>query len=294
METEPRQTTTGKNAASPGTAPRQADVSHQTARKPALTKIQYTRSQIVPVERENLRQHRVIAGCDSGPFVDAYKVLRTKVLQRMRERGWNTLAVTSPTPEAGTTLTAINLAISMAAEVDQTVLLVDANLRQPSVHRYFGFEPALGLNDFLLDGVDLDQMLVHPQGIDRLVILPGTRPLLESSEMLASPQMIRLVGEMKARYPSRIVVFDLPPCTTADTLAFIPYVDAALLVLEEGRTTQDEIQHATAYFQSTTLLGTVLNKADIPLPKDTVRSSERAERKSRGTPPLPTSQRPAA
>ena len=268
METEPRQTVMDNDdPAAIKRVPVQTDVAPPAARKPAITKIQYTQSQIVAVARETLREHRVIAGCDSGAFVDAYKVLRTKVLQRMRERGWNSLAVTSPTPGGGSTLTAINLAISMAAEVDQTVLLVDANLREPSIHEYFGFEPAMGLNDYLLDGTELEQMLVHPKGIERLVLLPGTRPLLESSEMLASPQMIRLVGELKARYPSRIVVFDLPHCTTADTLAFLPHVDAALLVLEEGRTTQDDVQHAIAYFQSTSLLGTVLNKAEIPPPK---------------------------
>lgn len=294
METEYRQPAKGKDMTEPHTVTGPSDTSTETARHTAIAKIQYTRSQVIPVARDILRQHRVIAGYQPSPFVDAYKVLRTKVLQRMRERGWNSIAVTSPTPDAGTTLTAINLAISMAAELDQTVLLVDANLRRPSVHRFFGFEPALGLNDYLLDGTGLDQMLVHPEGIDRLVILPGTRPLLESSEMLASPQMIRLVSEMKTRYPSRIVVFDLPPCTTADTLAFVPYVDTVLLVLEEGRTTQDEVQHAIAHFQSTSLLGTVLNKAEIPLPKALVRSSERAEKKSRGTPPPATSQRPAA
>lgn len=280
IETEPVQAVIDNGSAAPDPIAGQEQALPNSARHTAVARIQYTRSRVIPVAPDILRRNRVIAGYEPSPFVDAYKVLRTKVLQRMRERGWNSLGVTGPGPGAGSTLTAINLAISVAAEVDQTVLLVDANLRTPSIHRYFGFEPELGLNDYLLDGIGLEQMLVHPNGIERLVILPGTRPLPESSEMLSSPQMIRLVGEMKSRYPSRVVVFDLPHCATADTLAFLPHVDAAVLVLEEGRTTQEEVQHAVAHFQATSLLGTVLNKADIPLPRGSGRSSRQPLRTS--------------
>ncbi|QSA97587.1 CpsD/CapB family tyrosine-protein kinase [Methylococcus sp. EFPC2] len=225
-------------------------------------RIQYSRTQSVGVSRELLRQNRIISGMEPGPFVDAYKILRTRVIQKLREHNWNALAITSPGVNAGKTLTAINLALSLALEVNQTVLLVDANLRNPSVHKYFGIEPTHGLSDFLLDHVSIEDMLINPKGIDRFVILPGKRPLPDSSEMLSSPRMIELVEEVKSRYPSRIVLFDLPHLGTSDALAFAPYVDAALLVLEEGKTTQDELQQAIEHLQPKPIIGTVLNKAE--------------------------------
>ena len=225
--------------------------------------IMYTHTHTEEVPESFLREMRVITAVESGEFTDSYKILRTQVLQRLRENHWNALAVTSPMTGEGKTLTAINLAISLAREVDYTVLLVDADLRNPGVHNYFGINPERGLSDYLMDDVPLAELLIHPSGIGRFVILPGGRPLENSSEMLNSPKMARLVEELKTRYSSRIVLFDLPPLlSTADTLAFSPYVDAALLVIEEGKTPEQEIENAVSLLsQNTKIIGTVLNKA---------------------------------
>lgn len=225
--------------------------------------IMYTHTRTEEVPASFLREMRVITAIETGEFTDSYKILRTQVLQRLRENQWNALAVTSPMSGEGKTLTAINLAISLAREVDYTVLLVDADLRSPSVHTYFGINPEKGLSDYLTDDVPLPQLLIHPSGIGRFVILPGGKPLENSSEMLNSPKMARLVEELKSRYSSRIVLFDLPPLlSTADTLAFSPYVDAALLVIEAGKTPTHDIERATSLLlQNTKLIGTVLNKA---------------------------------
>jgi exopolysaccharide/PEP-CTERM locus tyrosine autokinase len=224
--------------------------------------IAYTQTRQAEVSNEFLRGKRVISGLDPDSFSDAYRILRTQVLQRLRENKWNVLAVTSPGLNEGKTLTAINLAISLAMEVNYTVLLVDADLRHPNVHTYFGLEPEFGLSDYLLSDKPIEELLVHPAGIQGLVILPGGKPLTNSSEMLSSPKMSRLVEELKTRYPSRIVLFDLPPLlATADAIAFAPYVDAALLVLEEGKTSTQDAQHATELLKDTHLIGAVLNKS---------------------------------
>ncbi|BBA32327.1 putative exopolysaccharide biosynthesis related tyrosine-protein kinase [Methylocaldum marinum] len=238
----------------------------RTASLQPAARIEYTTTRSLEVSREVLRRHRLIAGYEPGPYLDAYKVLRTKVLQILREHGWNALAVTSPNPQAGKTVAAINLALSLALDVSQTVLLVDANLRRPAVHTAFGFTPRYGLADYLLDDVPIERLLINPKGIGRFVILPGSRPLPDSAELLASPKMARLVDELKHRYPSRIVVFDLPHLTTADALAFAPHVDAALLVIEAGRTTQTQLTDALTQLSTTPILGTLLNKAE-PLPE---------------------------
>jgi protein-tyrosine kinase len=216
-------------------------------------------SHIIDVNRDYLRRQRIIAGLETCAYVDAYKVLRTRILQKMRERGWNTLAVTSPNARAGTTVCAINLAISLALEVNQTVLLVDANLRNPSIHRSFGITPKQGLTDHLLDNVPINHLILHPHGIGQFMMLPGSRPLINSAEMLSSPQMALLAGALKHHDASRLVVYDLPPLTTADALAFIPLVDAVLLVIEAGSTTEDELQQAIEHLQDTPIIGTLLN-----------------------------------
>ena len=224
-------------------------------------RIRYTRTRTVTISAEVLREQRIVGGFESGAYKDSYKILCTQILQRLRHNGWNALAVTSPRGREGKTLTAINLAISLAQEVDQTVLLVDADLRTPHVHRYFGLPAGSGLSDFLIGNASVEDILVHP-GIARFVILPGGGALLNSSEMLGSQKMMSLVQELKTRYPSRIVIFDLPPVlSAADSLAFSPYVDAAVLVVEEGGTDRDDVHRAAEMLSSTRLIGTVLNKS---------------------------------
>ena len=179
-------------------------------------------------------------------MADAYKVLRTHVLQRMRTNGWKTLAITSPGEGNGKTLTAINLAISLAREVNQTILLVDLDLRRPSLGRYFVEGTTRGLSDYLTEGADLADVLLHP-GIERLVILPGNHSFTQSSEMLSSPRMVQLVQDLKTRYADRLILFDMPPLLAGDdVIAFLPYVDAVMLVIEEGKTTKDELSSGSS------------------------------------------------
>jgi len=222
----------------------------------------YTRTKSLDVPHSVLRQRRVMAAYDKGPFVDAFKILRTQVMHRLRENGWNVLGITSPGDGEGKTLTAVNLAISLGMETAQTVLLVDANLRNPGVHEVFGLEDCPGLADYLLDDTPVENLLVHP-GIGRLVLLPGGRTVRNSAELLTSPKMLALIEEFKHRYPSRIVIFDLPPLLqTADVLAFSPYMDALLLVVGEGKTSAGDVQRALSLVKdSRPILGTVLNKA---------------------------------
>lgn len=224
--------------------------------------ITYTRTRSLSIPHTVLHGHRVMAAHSNGPFVDAYKILRTQVTQRLRENGWNVVGVTSPGYGEGKTLTAVNLAVSLAMETTQTVLLVDSDLQDPTVHEVFGLKDCLGLADYLLDDQPVEDLLLHP-GIGRFVLLPGGRAISSSTEILTSPKMVALVEELKHRYPSRVVIFDLPPLLhTADVLAFSPYTDALLIVVEEGKTTGEELQRALALVKnSRPVLGTVLNKA---------------------------------
>ena len=227
---------------------------------PAPPSIVYSRTKPIAILEEVLRGHRILTGHDS-PFADVYKILRTQVLHRLRENGWNMLGVTSPRDGAGKTLTAINLAISTAAEPTQTVLLVDADLRAPQIHEEFGLEQGPGLTDFLLSGRPIEELLLYP-ALGRLVVLPGGRGTEQSAELLTSPRMTALGKELKHRYSSRVVIFDLPPVLDrADVLAFSPQLDALLLVVEDGKTSEPDLQSAVQVLKGAApILGTVLNK----------------------------------
>jgi protein-tyrosine kinase len=236
-------------------------VSQGSPAKQAFESVTYSQTRTVSLPKD-LQERRIITGYEQNAYTDSFKILRTQVLQRLSEKNWNSLAITSPGVNEGKTLIAINLAISLSLELNYTVLLVDADLRQPSIHKYFGIDAEYGLADYLTADKPLPELLVHPAEIPRFIMLPGGKALSNSSEMLNSPKMIRLVEELKTRYPSRIILFDLPPLlSAADALTFSPYVDAALLVIEEGKTQAEQVTHAMNLLQGTNLLGTVLNKS---------------------------------
>mgnify|MGYP001209288124 CR=1 FL=1 len=226
--------------------------------------VRYTMTKTVEVSPQTLLENRIIAALPEHQFKDAYRMLRTRVLQTMRGNGWTSVAVTGPASGCGKTTTAINLAVSLAMEVTNSVLLVDLDLRRPTIHKYFGHEPELGLSDYLLGNVPLHQTLFTP-AIDRLVVLPGRNALQNSAEMLRSPRMIALVNELRTRYQDRLIVFDLPPILAADdALAFSPYADCFLMVAECGGTRKEDLQKAYGILKNTPLVGTVLNKSEGP------------------------------
>jgi len=222
----------------------------------------YTSTKTVELNNETMRMQRLITGFEGGPFVDAYKVLRTHVLRQFQLNGWNTLGVSSPALYTGKTLTAVNLSLALAMDLAHTVLLVDADLRWPRVHGAFGLPDGPGLTEYLFDDLPLRELLIHP-GIGRFIFLPGGRRIRNSDEALASPKMTTLVQELKHRYPARLVVFDLPPILSrADVLGFAPHVDALLLVVEEGRTASSDVERAIGMLKdSVPIVGGVLNKA---------------------------------
>ena len=179
----------------------------------------------------------------------------------MSENSWNTLAITSPMKNAGKTLTSVNLAISLAKEVNHSVLLVDVDLSHPDVHATMGVDVEYGLLDVLNGQCSIEQAFFNP-GVQRLLVLP-CRPTQEySSEILSSPEMRALLDDVRNRYESRIVIFDLPPLLrNDDALKFTPFVDATLMVVEAGSTTPDELEKATHLMKNANLIGTILNKA---------------------------------
>lgn len=220
--------------------------------------IRYTCTRVVPLELDRLRDDALLHDRAGDPGAEAFRMLRTQVLFWLAERQGSSLAITSPGAGEGKTVTALNLAIQIANEVDYTVLLVDANLRSPAVHRLFGLDTERGLASHLLEGDRLQDLLVNP-GLGRLVVLGAGRPQSNSAELLGSRAMARLVGELKARYPRRIVLFDLPPVLdSADVLAFSRHVDGILMVVSEGRSARAELVRAEGLLPPEKLVGVAM------------------------------------
>lgn len=222
--------------------------------------IEYSDTKTINVSTKNMLDNRLVAGIKGHPQSDIFRVLRTKILYKMRDEGVNTVAVTSPTKGCGKSMVASNLAVSLSLEANHTVLLVDLDLRNPSVHKYFGFKPEHGLVDHITDGLELSSLMVHP-GIERLVLLPSADAIQHSSELISTPEMADLIDDITNRYTSRIIVFDLPPLLHIDdALIFLPKVQSSLLVVEEGVSTPSEVKESLRLLDNTNLLGTVYNK----------------------------------
>ena len=254
-----------KPAPSPSQEPPQVplpDLDEVTGFAETPGEIHYTYTRKVAVDMDRLRRNRLIVAGSDETLGEAYKLLRTHILHRTKREGRNTLMVTGPLPNEGKTLTTINLAIAISQKVGQTVLLVDGDLRNPSIHRYLDLPSGPGLVDYLTSGYPIAESLVHPEGLANLVVLPAGQSTSQSTELLSSPLMVDLVKELKHFYPDRYVLFDLPPLLYADPLAFAPLVDGIILVVEAGSTPREEIIRALEMLKEFPVLGFVLNKMD--------------------------------
>lgn len=224
--------------------------------------IVYTDTRVFRPEPGILEANRIVNPASPSPAAAAFRMLRTQVMQRMDENGWRSIAVLSPGADDGKTTTAANLAVSLASDRHHTVLLVDCDLRRPTIAGLFGISPQHGVDDVLRGAVPIGQCLYHPEGFDRLVVMPARGPLEHSSEALAGPLGRSLVADVRGRYPERIIVFDLPPVLGADdALAFLPQIECALVVVAENSTRRDELLRCMELLRKTPIVGTVLNKA---------------------------------
>ncbi|MEE4185765.1 MAG: CpsD/CapB family tyrosine-protein kinase [Gammaproteobacteria bacterium] len=225
--------------------------------------VKFTATRTIQVSQATRERNRLAASIPGHPLRDTYRMLRTRVLQELKANSWNCIAVTSPVQGCGKTLTAINLAISLAMDHSHLVMLVDGDMRKPSIHTYFDYEPEFGIHDCLFADVPLSSALFHP-GIERLTVLPGRVAIDDSAEVLSSPQGQGLIKELRTRYPDRIIVVDVPPVLAVDdALSLAPNIDCMLMVAENGKTTREELYRALDLLDGIPLLGTVLNKSDI-------------------------------
>ena len=199
---------------------------------------------------------------------DQFRVIKRPLIRNAMGKGasiitnGNLIMVTSALAEEGKSFTAINLALSIATELDNTVMLVDADVARPSVLRVLGLPPSPGLLDLVLDeSLDMSSVLLKTN-IDKLSILPSGLQHQRATELLASDAMIRMLGTMASRYPDRIVIFDSPPLLlTTEARVLATHMGQIVMVVRAETTLQSDVQHALHHIEACPVKLLVLNQA---------------------------------
>lgn len=216
------------------------------------------------IDRNLCRERRVLLSAETDrekAYVAAYRMLRTRLVQKARAGNWTTIAVTSAGPNDGKTLTVINLAVSLAREKTREVVLLDMDMRNPSVFRALGIHPRTELREYLENGSNMDELFVSV-GADNLLVAGSVSPTEHASELLAGARFDELISIIERGTVDPIVLLDLPPVlVTDDALVVAPKVDSVLLVASEGLTNRAELSKALNLLSEFPLAGVVLNRA---------------------------------
>lgn len=202
-------------------------------------------------------------------IADQFRVIKRPLIKNAMGKGaslvkhGNLIMITSALPGEGKSFTALNLAMSIATELDNTVMLVDADVARPSVMRMLGLPNGPGLLDLVQDdGIDLSSVLLKTN-IEKLTILPSGTPHPRATELLASDAMTHLLEDIATRYSDRIILFDSPPLLpTTEARVLATHMGQIVVVVHAGRTLQSEVRQALATIESCPIKLLLLNKAN--------------------------------
>jgi exopolysaccharide/PEP-CTERM locus tyrosine autokinase len=208
-----------------------------------------------------------VPGATRSLLTDQYRVIKRPLLRNAKGRGaatvvnGNLIMITSALPAEGKSFTAVNLAMSIAAELDHTVMLVDADVAKPSLPRMLGIDPGPGLLDVLDGSEELSSVLLRTD-VEGLTVLRAGTHHPRATELLASEAMRQLLHEMATRYPERIIVFDSPPLLpTTEARALASHMGQVVLVVHAERTLQSQVERALATIDACPLRLLLLNQA---------------------------------
>ena len=228
-----------------------------------------TQSRAVTLDLARLAASGVITpDAPRSQIADEFRVVKRPLLANATGKGVSRIAsgnlvmMTSALPGEGKSFSAINLAMSIAMELDHTVLLVDADVARPSIPRMLGLEPAKGLLDVLVeDSVDLRGVLLKTN-VEKLSLLQAGSQHARATELLASDAMNRLLEDMSRRYADRIIIFDSPPLLlTTESPVLATHMGQVVVVVEAQRTPQNAVKQALAAIEACPVKMLMLNKA---------------------------------
>ncbi len=213
---------------------------------------------------ENIDKNLVSIKKPYSMEADLFKVLRGKILFPVSGNPPRSILVTSAVPGDGKSFIASNLAVNMAQNIDETVLLVDCDLRQPRIHKNFGFNSVKGLSEHLSNHTRLGDLLLKTM-VDKLTLLPAGKPPANPSEILSSAKMADLIDDLKSRYDNRYLIIDSPPsCMAPETSAIAKRVDGIIVVIKCGSTPLDLLDEMINNLGKEKFIGAVINQYDMP------------------------------
>jgi Mrp family chromosome partitioning ATPase len=210
------------------------------------------------VSDAHLREHRVVTR-QAGPSAAPFDILRTKVLLQMRQNGWKRLAITSPMPRSGKTTTACNLALGLGRQRDLRAILMDLDLRDPSVHEFFEAEPPHGIGELLTGGTSFAEQALRIG--DNVAVSMARAAESDPTRMLLAEETVDVIDRIETAYKPDVMIFDLPSVlVNDDTRAFLKNVDCALIVARANKTRYSQFDTCEREIsEQTNVLGTVLN-----------------------------------
>jgi protein-tyrosine kinase len=231
------------------------------------------RSKVVQIDLDALAAAGFVTPqAQRSQIADEFRVIKRPIIKHAHERTGargdraNLIMVTSAIPAEGKSFIALNLAMSIALEVDSTALLIDADVANPSLMHMTHLPPASkGLLDLLTDPeMKLSDVLLKTN-VEKLTLLPAGTAHGRATEMLASESMAGLLEDMASRYSDRVLVFDSPPLlATTEARALASHMGQIVMVVEADRTTQALVKHALETIESCPVVMMVLNKAPRP------------------------------
>lgn len=260
------------DAEGPGMVPRGGGPAAVGASRPGLRPVaRHPASQTavrVELNLQSLAARGMLVPDGSGAHLAAeYRVVKRPLIRNAM--GWggpvlprgNLIMVTSARAGEGKTFTSVNLAMSIATEMDHSVLLVDADVGRPSLGALLGLPPGPGLLDLLTGHAELGDVVL-PTNVDKLSVLRGGRPSSKANELLASAAMGRLLDEMASRDPGQLVIFDSPPLlVTTEARELASQMGQVVLVIQAERTPHALVRHALSTIEGVPACMLLLNRA---------------------------------
>ena len=240
-------------------APQASDITDP----PVTTRTNWRALRQVEIDPRVLAASRIVTR-EPGPKTGPFDVLRTRVTQQMKANNWHRLGITSPTAECGKSTVALNLAFSLARQADLRIVVVDLDLRRPSLARMLKLGDGQQISDVLEGKAELADQMVRVG--DNLAFATAQHAVRTPAELLQGPRIEALLSRIDEDYAPDIVIFDLPPIMVSDdAIGFLPHADCALMIAAAEQSTIKQVDTCEQELaRQTNVLGVVLNKCDHP------------------------------
>ena len=218
------------------------------------------RGKRLELNKEHLKNNLIFWDIDSESRVMPYKILRTKIYQKFNQNDWNSVGITSPNPEEGKSVTAINLAFTFTRSIKNHVLLVDLDFHRPSIHKKLGFSPRFGLIDYLNGDAPISKILYGIPN-SNCIVIPGREAKDLPLSLMNSDRVKRFHNLINRLFPSCYIFYDMPPVLAVDDAIIFKEKDCNLIVASENSTSVNDLNQTMELLGDQNIIGYALNKS---------------------------------